>query len=233
MKCPRCQHENRSKAKFCEECACPLSRFLLPRAALRADHGRARPKRRPPRAREIVATLIVVLGGAAIITGIIAGSPRWHTIIASWREGSAAWFAKVSLDVAALGQSAENPVVGTTSLAGVQPLPARPDALVLGGAAAVAQGTTAHLSAPHRARSGAIPLNSVQSQEPTRLVVKPPSSSQPDLQIMVNLLVAQLGPGPAWRTALANADAHAPDSPEFDYWHRVAAAIQAVSARRR
>src|SRR5690242_16377803 len=26
MKCPRCQHENGSKAKFCEECAAPLAR---------------------------------------------------------------------------------------------------------------------------------------------------------------------------------------------------------------
>src|SRR5262252_4703940 len=26
MKCPRCQHENRSGAKFCEECAAPLAR---------------------------------------------------------------------------------------------------------------------------------------------------------------------------------------------------------------
>ena len=26
MKCPRCQHENRSEAKFCEECATPLAR---------------------------------------------------------------------------------------------------------------------------------------------------------------------------------------------------------------
>jgi class 3 adenylate cyclase/tetratricopeptide (TPR) repeat protein len=25
VKCPRCQHENRSGAKFCEECACPLA----------------------------------------------------------------------------------------------------------------------------------------------------------------------------------------------------------------
>ena len=24
MKCPRCQHENRPQAKFCEECAAPL-----------------------------------------------------------------------------------------------------------------------------------------------------------------------------------------------------------------
>ena len=26
MQCPRCQHENRSQAKFCEECAAPLAR---------------------------------------------------------------------------------------------------------------------------------------------------------------------------------------------------------------
>src|SRR6202158_2890322 len=26
MQCPRCQHENSSKAKFCEECATPLAR---------------------------------------------------------------------------------------------------------------------------------------------------------------------------------------------------------------
>jgi len=25
MKCPRCQHENRSGAKFCEECAAPAA----------------------------------------------------------------------------------------------------------------------------------------------------------------------------------------------------------------
>jgi hypothetical protein len=27
MQCPRCQHENRSPAKFCEECATPLQRL--------------------------------------------------------------------------------------------------------------------------------------------------------------------------------------------------------------
>ena len=29
MKCPRCQHENRSGAKFCEECAAPLARTCM------------------------------------------------------------------------------------------------------------------------------------------------------------------------------------------------------------
>jgi len=26
MQCPRCQHDNRPQAKFCEECAAPLAR---------------------------------------------------------------------------------------------------------------------------------------------------------------------------------------------------------------
>jgi hypothetical protein len=43
---------------------------------------------------------------------------------------------------------------------------------------------------------------------------------------MANLLIAQLGQDPAWRTALANADAQAPNSPEFAYWSRVANAIR-------
>ena len=29
MRCPRCQHENRSQAKFCEECAAPLARLCV------------------------------------------------------------------------------------------------------------------------------------------------------------------------------------------------------------
>jgi len=29
MKCPRCQHENRSGAKFCEEWATPLARTYI------------------------------------------------------------------------------------------------------------------------------------------------------------------------------------------------------------
>ena len=45
-------------------------------------------------------------------------------------------------------------------------------------------------------------------------------------QTMANLLVSQLGHDPAWRTAMANADAHAADSPERAYWHGVAAAIR-------
>ena len=35
MKCPRCQQENRSGAKFGEECASPLAKDLLERRYLR------------------------------------------------------------------------------------------------------------------------------------------------------------------------------------------------------
>jgi len=34
MKCPRCQYENRPQAKFCEECATPLSRVCSNCSAL-------------------------------------------------------------------------------------------------------------------------------------------------------------------------------------------------------
>ena len=48
MKCPRCQHENRAQATFCEECASPLvlpfeeGRYLaehIPGAQLHAFDG--------------------------------------------------------------------------------------------------------------------------------------------------------------------------------------------------
>ncbi|MFQ5504993.1 MAG: zinc-ribbon domain-containing protein [Planctomycetota bacterium] len=29
VKCPKCAHENRQSAKFCRECAAPLSRSYL------------------------------------------------------------------------------------------------------------------------------------------------------------------------------------------------------------
>ena len=50
---------------------------------------------------------------------------------------------------------------------------------------------------------------------------------------MASLLVLQLGPDVAWRTALANADAHEGDSPEHAYWRGVAAAIRDGGARLR
>lgn len=207
MRCPLCRHENRSTAKFCEECGGPLPQLLPWRAALQtqgADHRRARHMRRPPGPREIVVTLIVVLAGAAIITGIIAGSPRWHAILASWRAWFPASFAKASQYVATLGQSAADPSVRTT-LAHVPPI-----------------------------RSDAIAAQESASATPakTRLVRPLPGLAPDHVPIMATLLVAELGPRQAWRTALTNADAHAPDSPEFDYWHRVAAAVRDATRRR-
>jgi len=234
MKCPRCRHENHSTAKFCGECGGPLLPLLLSRRAVlqtqRADHRRARHTRRPSGPREIVVTLVVVLLGAAIIIGIVAGNPRWHTILASWREGFQASFAKVSQYVATIGQSAGDPPVRTT-LAHVPPT--RSDAMAAQKSSSVTPGTSARLSGAHLDRSGATAMNSAHPQDPTRLAVRPLPGLPPDnVPIMANLLVAELGPRQAWRTALSNADAHAPDSPEFDYWHRVAAAVRDATQRR-
>jgi len=46
------------------------------------------------------------------------------------------------------------------------------------------------------------------------------------MQVMAGVLVSQLGSDLAWRTALANADAHPGDSPEHAYWRAVAAVIR-------
>src|SRR2546428_9168403 len=233
MQCSLCQHENRSTAKFCEECGGPLPLLMPWRAALQtqsADHRRARHTRRPPGPREIVVTLIVVLLGAAIIIGIVAGNPRWHTILASWREGFPSSFAKASQYVATIGQSAGDPSVRTT-LAHVPPT--RSDAMAAQKNSSITPGTSARLSGAHLDRSGATAMNSAHPQGPTRVVVRPLPGLPPDnVPIMANLLVAELGHRQAWRTALTNADMHAPDSPEFDYWHRVAAAVRDATRRR-
>jgi Double zinc ribbon len=63
MQCPRCQHENSSKAKFCEECATSLARNcsncgtqlsptakFCPECARAADAGAAQPRFASPRA---------------------------------------------------------------------------------------------------------------------------------------------------------------------------------------
>lgn len=253
MECPRCENENRPAAKFCDGCGCRLPRLWpWPQVIIRprADHGRARRKRRPSRQREIAAVVIVILMGAAIVTGIVIGSPRWRMIIASWRDSSAARSAMVSpltmtlaeratwptvsAGDAVRGEPAANPLVGSTSMAGIQPQSARPDRLESQEASALSARSTARLSAPQQGRSGPIPPNSAQALDPTHPTVGSPTSAQADnTQVMANFLVARLGRDPAWRTALVNADSHAPDSPEFVFWHRVAAAIRDGSTRPR
>jgi Double zinc ribbon len=50
MKCPRCQHENRSGAKFCEECATPLARTCA-NCGSQFGHGEVLSGVRPSRSR--------------------------------------------------------------------------------------------------------------------------------------------------------------------------------------
>jgi hypothetical protein len=52
---------------------------------------------------------------------------------------------------------------------------------------------------------------------------QPPSDTT---QVMASLLVSQLGLDLAWRTATANAEGHAADTPEHAYWRKVAVAIR-------
>jgi len=78
-----------------------------------------------------------------------------------------------------------------------------------------------------------VPVRPVRA-EPMPSVIRSPSRAPLDTtQVMANLLVSQLGPDPAWRTAMANADAHAADSPEHAYWRDVAAVIRNGGLRSR
>jgi hypothetical protein len=60
-----------------------------------------------------------------------------------------------------------------------------------------------------------------------------PAAPHDMAQVMATMLISQLGQDPAWRTALANAEAHAPGTPEHDYWRRVAAAVREGGIRLR
>jgi hypothetical protein len=186
MECPRCQPKKRTAAKFCDECGRRLPR---------------RRGRRHTKQSEIATAIIVVLGGAALVTGLVIGNPRWRAIIATWRELFAAGAAQPSPATATLQQE-----------------PAPHDRL---------ESRAAPLRAPNLARSREIPPDSTRGQGLARLTTRSPTSTRlDDARVMISLLVAQLGQDAAWRTALANANSHAPDSPEFVYWHRVAAAIR-------
>jgi hypothetical protein len=105
------------------------------------------------------------------------------------------------------GESPAYPAVGAAEVVAIQPQGIRPNGLEV-------QPPTA----------GPVPTRPTRAQEPMRSA---PFRAQSDsAQVMATLLVAQLGQDPAWRTALANADAHSPDSPEHAYWRSVATAIR-------
>jgi hypothetical protein len=210
MSCSQCQHENRPDASFCGGCGYPL---------LRPDPPRVR-DRPPPRLIEIVAAIGIVITGLSVISGIVVASPRWQRIIASWRESFAARSASM------------RPVIGTatdTSSPAVNKAAVR-NAEVRGESPAYPPGgaTEAIATQPQAILpNDPVPPRPARSQEARRPVDRAPIRAQSDsTHVMASLLVAQLGQDPAWRTALANADAHSSDSPEHAYWRAVATAIR-------
>ncbi len=215
MSCSQCRHENRPDASFCHGCGYPLL-HLWPQADLRPrpDPPRVRHRRPPPRSIEVLAAIGIVVMGLSVISGIVVASPRWQRIIASWRESLAARSASVR---SAIG------------LPGEPSLPALSNAAVRGESAAhPPAGAPEVVTIPPQAirTNGSVP-RPARAQEPMRPADRAPIRAQSDSpSVMAGLLVSQLGGDPAWRTALANADAHSPDSPEHAYWRAVAAAIR-------
>ena len=160
--------------------------------------GPARARRRRPASRrtEIAAATGLVLVGAATIAAIVLISPAWQRIFVAWRASALARVAHPSLG----------------DLADLLPSAIRPERLDARPA------TVGSLAIAPRPAPELVPSRSVQAARPA------PSSDT--TQVMASLLVSQLGQDPAWRTAVANAGAHAADSPEYAYWRDVAAAIR-------
>lgn len=203
MSCAQCQHENRPGASFCDRCGTPLL-HLWPQADLRPHPGRARRRRRIlPRAIDVIAAVSVVVTGLAVISSIVMASPRWQGLIPSWRGSVTAHAASVP------------------RLLGTAVLP--PSSLAVKGEAMAPEAPSPR---PGSSRPGRAP-------EPAQAGGWPAVRAQSDsTQVMASLLVSQLGLDPAWRTALANADAVSSDSPEYAYWRAVAAAIRDGAAVR-
>jgi len=81
-------------------------------------------------------------------------------------------------------------------------------------------------AAPEPAPPQPAPVSPARAESTTQ-VTRPPSGGQSDaMHVMATLLVSQLGQDPAWRTAMANAEAQSADSSEHAYWSGVAAAIR-------
>jgi hypothetical protein len=113
---------------------------------------------------------------------------------------------------------------------------AKHDSITKPGAAVSAPSSARSAPAAVTTASAAQPL----SRTPARATDSPrpverarPAAPHDMAQIMATLLISQLGQDPAWRTALANAEAHSPGSPEHAYWRRVAAAIKEGGIRLR
>jgi len=208
----RCRYENHPDASYCDECGYPLL-SLWPRADLRPRPDRPRAARRRPASRllEIVAAVAVVVTGLSVISGIVLASPRWQRIIASRRGGDTAGASGMAPAFDSASAPARSLVIGSGAAQGVTPAPPR-----------LATEPPSPRSGPGR-----------PAHDSTPAVDRAPIRAQPDsAQVMASLLLSQLGLDPAWRTALANADAVSPDSPEYAYWRAVAAAIREGAAIR-
>jgi hypothetical protein len=170
----------------------------------RTDSGRARRRRSPGRRRDVAGAIGLVLAGIALIAWIVTVSPAWQRVFAAWRERASA-----GSDVAR-GEPVAPAPVGVIS-SGIVPR-----------------------LAPGPGSSQPVPVRPARSTQSTSPAARSAARSQSDTtQVMAGLLVSQLGQDPAWRTALANAEAHAVDSPEHAYWRAVAAAIRDGSHRAR
>jgi hypothetical protein len=212
MSCSQCRHENRPDASYCEECGYPLL-SLWPRADLRPrpDRPRAARRRSASKPIEIVAAVAVVVTGLSVISGIVLASPRWQRIIASWRGSDTAPPSGMAPAFDSAMASARSLVVEGGASQGIAPAPPR-----------LAAEPPSPRPAPAR-----------PAHDSTPALDRAPLWAQPDsTHVMASLLVSQLGQDPAWRTALANADAVSPDSPEYAYWRAVAAAIRDGGALR-
>jgi hypothetical protein len=168
--------------------------------------------------REIAAAIGVVLTGAAVVTAIVTVDPRWRAIIAATR---APWAASVGLGTP--GLASWRPATVPRIAPGSAPSPGFESPVAV----------SAQPAEPALPRPAATAPKPPRSKDSTRSGANAPGIDRDTRQVMVNLLVAQLGPDPALRAALANAAAHEPDSPEFTFWHQVAAAIQEGAARLR
>ena len=144
-----------------------------------------------------------MLAGLALIAAIVLLDPRWQRILAARPDRFA----------------------GAPRDAGIEPHPIRPERLEVQPVTVEAP-VAMPRAAPEPAPSQPAPARPARA-EPRPPAGRLPSPAQSDTtQIMASLLVSQLGHDPAWRTAVANADAHVANSPEHAYWRAVAAAIR-------
>lgn len=209
MDCPH-GHKARFPARFSDEC------------------GRRPPpgKRRHTEHSDVAAGISVVLVGVVLVAAIVTLHPRWRTIIATWRQTSGGWSAQASR---ATGAGAERAVSAVTDRA-----PDLGEAAAGPGHAPVGDGDVVSREAPRR-EPEPVPSRWTPAQAQRRLVAGSLPSLNPDddVRVMGALLIAQFGQDMAWRTAMANANSHTPDSPDFAYWHRVAATVRDESQRLR